>query len=115
MRVWPGGVGPRVAEAAAQNPRQLQAQLLRELPNLVLRLVDQIAARFGVLLLDERIANRPDAAAEPAARVDDGDLGAVADQIARRGQAGEPGADDEDLDARPVDPLTAVPRDSPSP
>ena len=41
-----GGIGPRVAEAAAQDPRELQPQLFRELLNLVLPLVNQIAARL---------------------------------------------------------------------
>jgi hypothetical protein len=90
--------GSRVAPASA-DPRERQPQLFRELPDLVLPVVNQIAARLGVLLLDERIANRPHSSADPVACVGDGNLGPVADQVAGRHQAGQPRADDKDLDA----------------
>ena len=99
MRVLPDAVGPRVAEAAGQDARQLQAQLFGERADLVLALVDQIAARFRVLAVGEPVANRPHAAAETAARVDDGDVGAVEHEIVRGGESGQAGAGHEHADA----------------
>ena len=69
----PGAVGPHVAEAAAEDPRELQPELLGELADLRLVLVDQVAAGLGVLAVGEAVAQRPDAAADAVARVDDGD------------------------------------------
>src|SRR6185295_4118412 len=85
-----GGVGPHVAEATAQDARQLQPQLAGQRANLRLLVVDEIAAGLAVLPVGEAVANRPDAAADAVARVDDGDAGAEGDEIARRRQAGKP-------------------------
>ena len=84
-----------VAETAAQDARQLQPDVVGEAADLLLRLVDQIAARFGVLLFGEPVANRPDASADAVARVDDGDRCAARGEIARGGEACESGARDE--------------------
>ena len=72
--------------------------------DLGLLLVDHVAAGFGVLLLDESVAQRPDAAADAVSRFDDGDLGAAGQQIARGGEAGESRAGDENRHAaqRPI-------------
>ena len=69
-------VGADVAEAAAQDARQLQPELAGQLADLVLLLVDHVAAGLGVLPLGEAVADRPDPAADAVARVDDGDGGA---------------------------------------
>jgi len=58
-------------------------------------LVDQIAARFGVLLVDETVADGPDAAADAVARVGDGHGSAHRSQVAGRGQPRESSAGDE--------------------
>ena len=83
-----GRVGPDVAEAAAQDARQLQPELLAEVADLVLRFVDQVAAGFGVLAFGEAVADGPDAAADAVARVDHGDVGAERqrDRARRRGR-----------------------------
>ena len=78
-----------VAEASAEDARQLQAELAGELANLRLILVDHVAAAFGVLPLGEGVADRPHAAADAIARVDDRDLRAGRDEIVRRGEACE--------------------------
>ena len=63
-----GLIGAHVAEAAAQNPRQLETELAGQLADLVLLLVDEVAAGLGVLALGEAVADRPDAAADAVAR-----------------------------------------------
>ncbi len=87
---------PHVPPAVAQDARQGEAQLLAEGADLALGFVDQVAAGFRVLSLDEAVADGPHAAADALARVNHRDGGAERGQIARRGQPGEPGADDED-------------------
>jgi len=72
---------------AVTTPQSIVAgAIIKLVSDLLLVLIDQVAARFGVLAVDEPVANRPDAAANPAARVDDGHVGAVHHQIARGGE-----------------------------
>jgi hypothetical protein len=61
--------------------------------------IDQIASRLGVLAFREPVAERPDTAADAVARIDDRDVGAERQQIARRRQPGEPSAGDQHRDA----------------
>ena len=95
-----GWVGPDVTEAATQNAGQLEAHVLAEIANLVLRFVDHVAAGFGVLALLEAVADRPDAATDAVARVDHRDVRPEREEIPRGGQAGEPGTGDEDVGTR---------------
>ena len=88
-------VAPHVAEAAAQDARQLQPELAGERPDLVLRLVDHVAAGFGVLALGEAVADRPHAAADAVARLDHRDVGAFVQQIACGGETGKSSAGNE--------------------
>ena len=90
-----GGVGPDVAEAAAQDARQLEAHFLAEIADLVLRFVDHVAAGFGVLAFGEAVADGPHAAADAVARIDDGDVRAERREIAGGGKAGESCAGNE--------------------
>ena len=83
---------PHVAKAAAQDPRELQPDCFGEAPDLVLRVVDQVAAGFGVLVLGKAVPNRPHASAHAIARVDDGDGSAARREVARRRQSRQSGA-----------------------
>ena len=62
----------------------------------MLVLVDHVAAGLGVLPVDEAVANRPDAAADPVARLDDGDGRAHRGEVARGHQSREAGAGHQD-------------------
>ena len=88
-------VGPDVAEAAAENPREFEAERCDELPDRVLLFVDHVAARFRVLAVHEAVADCPHASPDAFTRVDDGDVGAHRHQLVGRGQTGETGARDE--------------------
>ena len=54
-----------------------------ERADLGLRRVDHVAAGLGVLAVGKCVADRPDAAADPVARLDDGDVGSVVRQVVR--------------------------------
>ena len=94
------GGGVHVAETAAQNSRELETQRVGEIPDLVLRLIDHVAARFGVLSVRESVADRPHAPAQALAGLDDRDGRAHGRQVVRRRQAGKAGARDEHCRAR---------------
>jgi hypothetical protein len=61
----------------------------------VLRLVDHVAARFGVLGIGEAVADGQDAPADAIARIDDRDVRAEGNEIARRDEPRKTGARDE--------------------
>ena len=65
----------------------------------MLRLVDHVAACFGVLSLGEAVANRPDASADAVAGLEDRDVGALGQQVERRRETGQAGAGDDDRHA----------------
>ena len=90
-----GRVGPDVAEAAAQDARQLEAELLAEIADLVLGFVDHVAAGFGVLAFGETVADGPHAAADAVARIDHRHVRAERREIPRGGKAGESCAGNE--------------------
>jgi hypothetical protein len=79
-----GSIGADVREAAAKDARQLQAQLAGELADLVLRLVDHVAADFGVLPFGEPLTDGPNPAADAVARVENRHVGAERGEIVRR-------------------------------
>ena len=89
-----GAVQADVAKASPENARERQPKLFRELTDLELRLVDHVAAGFGVLAVGEAVADGPDAPADAIARVDDRDVRAQ-DEIARRDEPRETRARDE--------------------
>jgi hypothetical protein len=88
-------VGPYVPETTAQDSRQREAALGRQIANLVLLLVDHVAAGFRVLVLDEAFADRPDASADTIAAVDHRHGRAERRQIVRRREPREPRASDK--------------------
>ena len=94
-----GGARTHVAEAIAQDPGERQSQLAGQLADLLLRLVDHVAAGFGVLAVGEAVADRPDAAAHAVARLDDGHGRAHGREVVGGGQPREAGAGDEDRHA----------------
>ena len=89
-------VGAHVAEAAAENSRQLAGRATRPAAGSRLLLVDQVAAGLGVLAMGEAFVDGPDASADAIARVDDDDVGAHRHQVVRGGETGEACAGDED-------------------
>jgi hypothetical protein len=74
-------------------------QLLAQVADFVLRLIDHVAAGFGVMALGEAVPDGPDAAAHPVAGVDDGYRRPGRREVVGCGEAGEAGACDEHADA----------------
>ena len=95
-------VGPHVAKPVRQNPHQLEAELVDQRSQLMMLVVDHVAARFGVLPLDEAIADGPDASADAVPRLHDRDVGAKGGEVVRGGESGESSAGDEDGHTREV-------------
>jgi hypothetical protein len=93
-------VGLDHGESAPQDALQGQAEFPAEGVDLLLVLVDEIAPRFGVLMVLEPVAHRPDAAPNPVARVHDGDVRAEREQVAGGGEPGESGTGHEHGGAR---------------
>ena len=81
-------------EAAAEDPRLVEVELGGELTDLLLVVVDQIAARFRVHAA-EAVAQSPYATADAVARLDDDDTAAASLELARGGEPREPGANDQ--------------------
>jgi hypothetical protein len=58
--------------------------------------IDQLAARFTMLSIDEAFADRVDASADAVAGVEEADVESAGVQIARGREAREAGTDDDD-------------------
>ena len=100
LNAWPAaGVGPHVAPATAQDPGELQPELVGQPPDLMVRFLNQVAAGFRVLGVGEPVPDRPHAATEAAARFDNRDIGAATHQIAGGREAGKTSARHEHRDA----------------
>ncbi len=92
----PGGARTQVAEALAKNPGERQPQFAGQLADFLLRLVDHVAAGFGVLAVRKAVADGPDAAAHAVARLDDGHRRAHGREVVSRGESGETCPGDQD-------------------
>ena len=66
----------------------------------VVVVVDRLAARLGVQAGGERIVERVHASADAIARLEHDDVPSRVGQVERRGEAGEPRADDDDAGPR---------------
>ena len=84
------------AEAFAEDARQPQPERLRQLDRRGVFAIDQLAARFTVLAVDEPVANGVDTSADARAGVDEADVESACVQIACGGQTSESGANDDD-------------------
>ena len=78
-----------IAEAAPENVCQPEPELRGEIADLVLFLIDHVAAGLGVLAFGKAVPDCPDASAHAVADVNHGDGGAQRDEIASRGEPGE--------------------------
>ena len=73
--------------------------------------IDQLAARFTVLSVDEPVTDGVDASADAVARVDEADVESACVQIACGREARESGADDDDgggMDEGRVDGMSPI-------
>ncbi len=61
--------------------------------------VDELTAKLDRRVRELRIVDRPDAAAEPLARLEQMHVGAARDQVPRRDQSGQASADNDDAPA----------------
>ena len=84
------------AETLAEDARQPQSERSRELEHRFVFAIDQLAARFTMLSVDEPITDGVDASADAVASVDEADAESACVQVARGGQSRESGSDDDD-------------------
>src|SRR5919106_1829777 len=85
---------PIMREATAKNPRLTQAEFPREPPDLLLFVVDQIAARL-CMHVSEAVAHRPYTTAEALAGLKHDDAPATPLKLAGSCEPREPGANDQ--------------------
>ena len=85
-------VGTGVAKAVAENAHLGEAELVGEAADGVLFFVDQVAAGFGVLTVDEAVPEGPDPSADPVTCLHDGDGGAHGGEVASGHQPREAGS-----------------------
>jgi hypothetical protein len=103
----PAAVLAHVTEPAAENARELQAQLSSKVANLALAIVDHVPAGLGMLAFAEAVTDREHTPADAVARLNDRDGGAQRGEIVGRGETGESGARDDNgyalqRSARPI-------------
>jgi hypothetical protein len=79
------------------NRVDLEAELLDVALHALVRVEHLHRAGLGVEAVRERLAEGEDPAAGPGAGLEDGDVVSPRGELAGRGQAGHPGADDDDL------------------
>ena len=90
------GVGTHVPEPAAQDADQLQIERRDELADCGLRVVDHVAAGFGMLTVGEPFMDRQHSSADAVTRVDDRHVRAHRRQFVRGGESSQAGTRDQD-------------------
>src|SRR5687768_15963680 len=86
-------------ESARENLGRAQADLGDELADFGLALVDEVRSHLRVRAVKKRLARGEHAAADPIARIDDGDLRALLCKLASSCESGQPCAGDENGNA----------------
>ena len=88
-----------VSPAVSQDSREREPQLLRQLPDFLLRFIDHVAAGLAVLTCGEGLPDGEDPAATPVAGVEHDGVGALKHEIASRRKPSQSGTDYEHADA----------------